>query len=200
MSTHQLVAVHIPEIPTYLASSRKLKEYIESLRIGAVSHIDIVKREDTGISMAFVHFKCQWNNGEVSNLIRKSISERGFWEENIGGEDIKQIRLIKSDGPRGKTKTTNKDTKANKENKTPRVDPETKEQYELIFKLDSVKIESQSALIAQLRKELKREREQNHVLEQKLDVYKAVFGAVNFDELDMGNVPKLLNLDDLLDE
>jgi hypothetical protein len=198
-----LAAVHIPEVPVWLENSRRLREYIDDyLHIGAVSHIDIVNRKDSGTSMAFIHFKCQWNNGKPSNMIRKAIVEKGFWEEKLRPGfgfldwlpkgDVKQVRLIKSEP----------DYKANANANAKKSVDDTKEQYALIAKLDSVKIEAQSALIAQLCKELTSEREKNRFLEQKLDdVYKTMFGAAKYDEqLDMVNISQLLNLDDLLSD
>lgn len=200
-----LAAVHIPEVPVWLENSRRLREYIDDyLHIGAVSHIDIVNRKDSDTSMAFIHFKCQLNNGKPSNTIRKAIVEKGFWEEKLRPGfgfldwlpkgDVKHVRLIKSEPDYKANANANANAKKS-------VD-ETKEQYALIAKLDSVKIEAQSALITQLRKELDKEREKNRTLEQKLDdVYKTMFGAAKYDEqLDMVNISQLLNLDDLLSD
>jgi hypothetical protein len=127
---------------------------------------------------------------------------KGFWEEKLRPGfgfldwlpkgDVKQVRLIKSEP----------DYKANANANAKKSVDETKEQYALIAKLDAVKLKAQSALIAQLCKELTTERKKNRILEQKLDdVYKTMFGAAKYDEqLDMVNISQLLNLDDLLSD
>jgi hypothetical protein len=195
-------------VPVWLENSRRLREYIDDyLHIGAVSHIDIVNRKDSGTSMAFIHFKCQWNNGKPSNMIRKAIVEKGFWEEKLRPGigfldwlpkgDAKQVRLIKSEPDYKANANANANAKKSVDDTN-----EIKEQYALIAKLDAVKLKAQSALIAQLCKELTSERKKNRILEQKLDdVYKTMFGAAKYDEqLDMVNISQLLNLDDLLSD
>ena len=82
MSAHCLTTVHIPDLPACLANKPKIKEYIEDYHhIGEISHINIINTGD--VHSAFVHFKCPWNNGKVSNTIRKTIVEKGMWEESI---------------------------------------------------------------------------------------------------------------------
>jgi hypothetical protein len=196
MPSYYLPAIHIPQVPDCLVDEQKLAEYIMDYHnIGEVSHVDITKRKNKDTYMAFIHFKCPWNYGKLSSTLRKTIAEKGHWEDNlktgcdwldwVPEGDTLYIRLIRSDG-RGKQQQHFKVDEG-----------ETiLDQMELITKLDSAKIIAQTALIAQLCKELTEERKKNRDLEQKLDdVYKTVFGGV--DELDM-DIPSILNLDDLL--
>jgi hypothetical protein len=195
MSAHYLPVIHIPEVPSYMASSEKITEYIENHHhIGAVSHVDISKRKKSEVYMAFVHFKCGWNNGEASNTIRKAIVEKGCWRETLipgfgflgwlpkNGKET-YIRLIK-----GEDRTPQKNTDMTDDNGL-------LQQMVLIRKLDTAKIMSQSALISQLIKELEREREKNRALERKWDyAYKTILDVTDV------NITNIMNVDELLSE
>ena len=174
MSAHYLPAIHIPNLPACLANKQRLTEYVDDWHhIGEVSHIDIINVGD--VHSAFILFKCPWNNGRVSNLIRKAIVEEGVWEENIrtGFEwlpegDAIHIRVERWTNP------------------------------EIDTALDQFKSNIQYTLIGQwkeielLKKELAEEREKNRVLQ---DVYnKTLFNAVNYEDLD---IPAVLHIDDL---
>ena len=189
MTAHYLSAIHIPQVPADFASTEKLTNYIENYKcIGAVSHVDIVKRKDSETYMAFVHFKCPWNNGEVSNVVRRRISVNGVYEERLQsgygylnwmpkGETL-QFRLIRSDSSQ---KKTDMDVLL--------------EQTELIHRLDTVKIEAQSALIAQLIKELAEEREKNRVMERKWNgFYKTISGVMDWMDMNLANISGVDNL------
>ena len=193
MSAHYLPTIHIPEVPPCMANTEILMEYIENHhRIGAVSHVDISKRKNTETYMAFIHFKHKWNNGEASNTIRKAIVEKGCWREILKpgtgfldwlpeeGKEI-YIRLVK-----GEERTPQKNSDINNE---------LMEQMELIHALDTAKIEAQSALIAQLLKELEREREKNRVLEHKWEfAYNTVLDVTDV------NIANIMHIDELVDE
>lgn len=189
MTAHYLSAIHIPQVPVEFASTEKLTDYIENYKcIGAVSHVDIVKRKDSETYMAFVHFKCPWNNGEVSNVVRRRISVNGVYEERLQsgygylnwmpkGETL-QFRLIRSDSSQ---KKTDMDVLL--------------EQTELIHILDTVKIEAQSALIAQLIKELAEERKKNCVMERKWHgFYKTISGVMDWMDMNLANISGVDNL------
>jgi hypothetical protein len=190
---HYLPVIHIPEVPIEFATEEKLTEYIEEHHhLGAVSHVDIVKNKSSESNMAFVHFKCPWNNGKESNRVRKRISVDGYWEERLKtgkgylshlpeGKTLK-FRLIKSEG-RKKLPTLNPDIET------------LMEQMELIHKLDTVKIEAQSALIAQLSKELAEEREKNRALERRWNgFYKTISSVMEWMDMNLANIRGVDNL------
>jgi hypothetical protein len=69
------------------------------------------------------------------------------------------------------------------------------DQMELIHKLDTVKIEAQSALIIQLTKELAEEREKNRALERKWNgFYKTISSVMEWMDMNLANIRGVDNL------
>lgn len=183
-------SLHIPDIPEEYANGAAISTLVEKvLFIGITSRIDIVKRN--GGFMAFIHFSFSWRNGENANKVRDAIAEKGYYEHTF--PDQKKIRIIESKTPKTQPQ---QQVQVQPLTITPdNINIQHKSKEETLIEKNAFTVKAQSALISQLIKELKEEREKNHKLEERLsEVFQILYSAVKYDGLD---IPKELHLEDL---